>query len=455
MGVLEVVETALGQGLDKRHCIENLERSDSWVLPLWQALRPLESLTDDELRSYVPKREVGWLQPYLPYRISNDGREFVGALPVYDGATAIADPPRAAALLSRHALYCNRVVIDDPVWWAICDQVGYSYGGELHLPEGDRARLFSPERKRTILSWLDVLRAIRPLLVSERVVLLPPRDYDPWPHNVETPADLAEPAATDERLRDLKELQVDLERNGMSFKLPDQGLDDEAGRRSFAEIWFGQAVDDMALQLGASAFHNNWLDPSLVNSYHPVALQELLAAADAEATKRFVTAPGHAARLATLTRLPALLDVGEDPSRLVALAANDEHFAAWRLAMGKALGRIAGLEQTAAGYDGEARLIFQEELGDVVRLIAGARSKATFKGAFGPNLSSFGVAAIMAAGGAGIAAAVGATVAVPLTLPVAGFWYGGRALWTYCRGGAARRQGTAVQELYNILGNTA
>jgi len=457
MGVLEVVETALGQRLDKGHCIENLERSDSWVEPLWRAIRPLESLPDDELRSFVPKRKVTWLQPYLPYRISDDGgREFVGALPVYDGARSKADPSKAAALLSRHALYCHRVVIDDPVWWAVCDQVGASYGGELHLPPDDRARLLSAERRRTILSWLAVLRAIRPLLDAERVVLLPPRlrEYDKGPHDVKAPAYLAEPAATVDRLRELKELQADLKRNGMRFNLPDQGLDDDAGRRLFAEVWFSRAVEDMALQLGASAFHNNGLDLSPVNSFHSVALQELLAAGEGEATKRFANASGHATRLATLTRLPALLDVGEDPSRLVALAAKDEHFAAWRAAMGKALGRIAGLEQTATD-DAEVRLIFQEELYDVVARLAKARDSVTWRGAFAPNVSSFSVSAVTAGGAAGLAALAGATAAIPFGLPAAAVAYGARALWAYCRGGAARRQGAAAQELYNILGNRA
>jgi hypothetical protein len=438
MSVLTVVEDALGVQLDKTGAVGQLEDdvSDRWLENLWQALRPLGILRDDDRKAYVPERAKGGLQPYLPYRLNDNtvlDRRFVGELPAYGGLHTRKDVPRSAAGCARHLLYCDRIVLDDPIWWIVCDGIGYNNGD---LPDHDRQALSA--RKNDILGWLAWLGAVRPLLISKRLVLLPPEmTYDAhyWgpqpPEGIEIPFDL--------------HARTEIEKFRLEI-LPDSDA------AMFARAGFRQAVDDMSVQMQASRFHDYRLDLCEVNAFHPFALDALLRRGEREAEQRLGSvAEGHSAKLSRLISLPAFMEIGDNPSRLVDLAANDADFASWRAGMGRALAEIAQYDSDALGFDGKVRIAFEQNLHDAVVRLASHNSQATWKGALGPAVSALGVSGIGTGAAAGIAALAGAAVAAPFALAGTALALLGCAALTYCRGGAVRGQGQAAQELYDIL----
>ena len=144
------------------------------------------------------------------------------------------------------------------------------------------------------------------------------------------------------------------------------------------------------------------------------------------------------------------LDIGDNPSDLVGLATSDEGFADWRAGMGKALAIIATYDPTSLNFEGRVRTAFENELHDPVMRLAKAKKAATWRGALS-NLSSISVSAVGAGAAAGLTALIGAAVALPFGGAGVAVAYGGRALWTYSRGAAAREQGRAAQMLYEIL----
>jgi hypothetical protein len=438
MSVLTVVEDALGVKLDKPGAVGQLEAdvSDRWLQNLWRALRPLGILPDDERKAYVPERAKDGLQPYLPYRLYDNtvwDRRFVGELPAYGGLHTRNDVPKSAAGCARHLLYCDRIVLDDPMWWIVCDNIGYNSGD---LPDDDRQALIG--RKNDILGWLAWLGAVRPLLISKRLVLLPPEltnDAHYWgpqpPKGIEMPSDL--------------QARTEIEKVRLEM-LPDS---DPA---LFAWAGFRQGVDDMSIQMQASRFHDYRLDLCEVNAFHPFALEALLRRGERAAEQHLGSiAEGHSAKLSRLISLPAFIEIGGNPSRLVDLAASDDDFASWRAGMGRALAEIAHYDSNAPGFEGKVRIAFEQNLHDAVVRLASHSSRATWKGALGPAVSTLGVSGVGTGAAAGIAALAGAAVVAPFALAGTALALLGCAALTYCRGGAVREQGQAAQGLYDIL----
>jgi len=459
LSVLSTVETVLGFQLDQDGALEALAQRSSteWLERLCQALLPLGFLDQEQRLTYVPRRKADELQPYFPYNIAHDDVRFVGGLPAYRGIGTTVDVPTASALFARHLLYCNRVVLNDPMWWVICDSVG-SYGPpDWRLAEADREKLRS--RRDLTLHWLDLLRKLRPLIMGQRIVFLPPnlRPYVPQLDmpNVRQPADLADSP-------DLEELHKEVMDDARAYgydtsNLTNIDLSKNSDRIFFAKAWFLISVRDMNSQLLTAMSYENRLDLAPVSILHPLALQ-LLLAQGLTAPEGVIKAPEQMKLLKTLVRLPVFLNLGDNPGDVANIAISDEGFAAWRRGMSRALDKIARYEPTSWSFEGAVRLAFEDELAEPVQSLRRAQRKASWAGALRPALTDVGISAVGSAAAGGVAALAGAGVlaaAAPFGVAGVALAYGGRAIWTYCRGGAARKQGAAATSLYNILSKSA
>jgi hypothetical protein len=225
----------------------------------------------------------------------------------------------------------------------------------------------------------------------------------------------------------------------------------------FAKAWFGISVRDMNSQLLTAMSYENRLDLAPVSVLHPLALQ-LLLAQGLTAPKGAVKAPEQMKLLKTLVRLPVFLDLGNNPGDIANIAISDEGFAAWRRGMSRALDKIAGYKPTDWSFEGTVRLAFEQELAEAVQNLRQAQRKASWAGALRPALTDIGISAVGSASAGGVAALAGAgalAAAAPFGVAGVALAYGGRAIWTYCRGGAARKQGAAATSLYDILRGSA
>lgn len=456
MSVLSTVEEALGFRLDEDGVLERVAHgsSNEWLERLWRALRPLGFLEQTQRLAYIPHRKPSELQPYFPYNISRDDVRFVGGLPAYRGIGTTVDLETASALFSRHLLYCNRVVLDDPMWWVVCDSIGSPDSGGWRLTETDRAKLHS--RRDLIFHWLTLLRMLRPLIDDQRIVFLPP-DLGSLYYQLGEFPQVSEPAGLADSPQ-LEELRAELMEDAQAYGYETSNLIDVDFSKSddrilFAKAWFMISIRDMNYQLLTAMSCENRLDLTPVSILHPLALQALLAQG-LTASSDVIKAPQQMKLLKTLVRLPVYLDLGENPRDVANIAISDEGFAAWRLGMSRALEKIAGYNAADWSYEGAVRLAFESELADPVRQLRKAQRRSSWKGALRPSLKDIGISAVGSASAGGVAALVGAgalAAAAPFGAVGLAAAYGGRAVWTYCRGGAARKQGEAAASLYDIL----
>jgi hypothetical protein len=156
--------------------------------------------------------------------------------------------------------------------------------------------------------------------------------------------------------------------------------DDPGDRKIFARGVFDIALEDMALQLKASDFYQGRLDLSPVGLFHPKALEALIHRGTL-APEGAQSATRRRLALTSLVRLPVFLDTGDDISRLVGLAANDEGFSRWRRGMTKALADIEGLDPTDSYFRFKVQTAFENALSDAVEGLAESARNATWQGA--------------------------------------------------------------------------
>jgi hypothetical protein len=316
------------------------------------------------------------------------------------------------AALGRHLLYCESVAIDDPIWWLTCDTID--------LADADGRQKLRALRE-TVLRGLRFLSLNRSLITAGRLVLVPyvhSLHLMQWRNYAVTAADIA---------------SVDETEVPPNFN--DEVDDYQKG------LWLEIALDQMSAQVQVATYFENRLDFTTNHQVHQQALAKLL---------NEVPDPTDAERLRTLACLPTL-SVRTDARSLIDLARTNDAFAAWRLGMGRALDKIARLDNTQADFAVRARRTFEEELFDAVTALRKEAETAQFGKLLRPRLEDIALGSV----GTGVVIATAFALgmaATPLSLAGVAAAQGTKLIWTYARGGGARAQAKAADELYHELG---